>query len=113
MATKKPAPKKTTTRKTSATKKATTAKSRPAAKRTVNPKKPTVRSFRRSAEVEPFMTVKLTRQTVYWLIISVVAVAFAVWVLKLQSDINELYSQIESIRASELDLPITVEKSTE
>lgn len=102
MATKKPV-----------TKKATTAKKRPATKRTSRPKKQIVRSFRRSTETEPFMTVKFTRQTLYWCIISVVAVAFAVWVLKLQSDINELYSQIESIRASEASLPFTIEKQAD
>lgn len=91
--TKKPTAKKTTTRKA------------PVRKTTAVSKKPAVKSFRRCEETQPFMTMRLTRQTFYWLIIAVLSIAFTVWVLKLQSDINELYSQIDHIRASEPVVP--------
>ena len=90
---KKPTTRKTTTRKSSSRKAVTTSK------------KPAVRSFQRCEETQPFMTMRLTRQTIYWLIIAVLSIAFTVWVLKLQSDINELYSQIDHIRASEPVVP--------
>lgn len=118
MATKKPAPKKTTTarkattaKKTSTTKKATTSKRRPTVRRAAaKPKKPAVRSFRCSAETDPFMTLKITKQTIYWLIIAVAAIAFTLWIMKLQGDINDLYDQIETIRASEVTVPVVTEK---
>lgn len=99
MATKKaPATKKTPI------KKAPTRK--PAATKTTVKKtqKPVMRSFKRTTETEPFMTFRLTRQTLYWLIIAVMVVGFSVWIISLQRDIMALYDQVDQIRMSEPQL---------
>ena len=46
-----------------------------------------VKSFRLSRNNPPFMTRRITRQTLYWLVIMVVIVCFQLWILKLQIDI--------------------------
>ncbi len=96
MATKKTAPKKSTTtaKKTTARKKA--------------PKKPKIvpmQSFHLYKDPRPFMTFEVTRQTAYWLVIAVISIAFTAWILKFQADINDIYNQIESIQVSEPYIP--------
>ena len=71
-----PAKKATATKnKTSTAKKTvkkTTAKSQAATKpkKVTNKKQPSQQSFRKCPEAQPFMTFKITSQTVYWLIIA-------------------------------------------
>lgn len=74
---------------------------KPAAKaksKATSAKKPVVttfQSFRPSRPVEPFFTFRITRQTVYWLILSVIVVALAAWVLQLSARVQAMYDQIE------------------
>ena len=90
MATKK----KPTTKKT-----ATKTTKRPATKRTTRAKKnEEMRSFRVYKETEPFFSFRVNKQTIYWLVIAVIAIAFTAWILKFQSDINDIYNQIESMQ---------------
>lgn len=51
-------------------------------------------------EEQEFMTFRLTKQTVYWLILGVVVVLFAGWTMMLQADIQSLYDQIDEISAA-------------
>ena len=46
-----------------------------------------------------FMTFRLTRQTVYWLVLGTVVVLFSIWILRLQSDIQSIYDKIEATQA--------------
>ena len=91
--TKKPATKKPVS-------KATTAKKAPA-KKTVaakaSPKKTSskktdlgYRSFKVSAPVESFTTFKITRQTVYWIILVAFIIFVQLWILKLQIEVTSL-----------------------
>lgn len=41
------------------------------------------------------MSTKPTVQTLYWLVIGVVVVAFSLWILKLQDDISKIYDSID------------------
>lgn len=84
--------KKTTTKKAPATKKASVAKNTPA-KRTAVTKKasastatPKMRSFHVSPNIPSFGTFKITRQTVYWVIIVSVIIFMQLWILSLQID---------------------------
>lgn len=104
------APKKTTSKKSTAKAKAATpkkmattstaTKKAPIAKKTA-PKKQQLQSFRVARESEPFMTFKLTQQTLYWLVIGVISVGFATWVYVIQKDINSLYVEIERMQTSD------------
>lgn len=106
MATKKAAPKKptsTATKKSSpAAAKKSTAKAAPkktAAKRKVAKKKVDLRSFHMCQDPEPFLNVRFSRQTIYWLVIAVLAIGFSAWVLSVQADINDLFDQIEALQS--------------
>lgn len=54
-----------------------------------------MQSFRPARPTEPFFTFKITRQTVYWLILSVIVIGLAAWVLQLNARIQSVYDQIE------------------
>jgi len=90
MATKTAAKKPTTKRKTPAK---TVAKTAPKAKTTTRASKakaPAVQSFRISPSQQPFFTFKITKQTVYWILLLLVIVALQLWIIKLQLDIAVL-----------------------
>lgn len=58
-------------------------------------KKPVpMRSFRVAPEVKPFVTVGLTRQTVYWSILLLFVIAMQLWIVKIQMDIITLTNSI-------------------
>jgi hypothetical protein len=93
MATKK----KPTTTKAPAKKKPTTAR-KAAVKRTPKSSK---RSLLRThiglqPEETEFMTFRITKQTLYWLVLGVVVIMFTLWLTRLQSDIQDLYDQIDA-----------------
>ena len=105
-----------TKKKTSTAKRTTVAKSTVAKKPTKVVKKPAkksgkaksaeLKSFKRCPEQQPFMSMKVTNQTVYWLIICVLAFALGTWILKVQHDVMDLYDQVDQIRLSEPDVPV-------
>lgn len=49
----------------------------------------------RDEETE-FMTFRITKQTLYWLVLGAVVILFTLWLSKLQSDIQTLYDQIDA-----------------
>lgn len=57
--------------------------------------KASVQSFRRTPESEAFFVFRLSRQTIYWLVLGAIVVAFTAWIYKLQSDIQAIYDQID------------------
>ena len=82
-----------------ATKKKTPAK-KVAAKR-ATPKKTVVRkqaaadqAFKVVREKTPFLTFKVTEQTVYWAILFIYVFALSLWVLRIQLDILDIVNQI-------------------
>lgn len=88
-------------------KKSATAKKPAVKKKTVSPEAQTVQSFRKCPEPQPFMTFKITQDTVYWLIICVLVFALGAWILKVQRDVMALYDQVEQMQISEsiIDTP--------
>jgi hypothetical protein len=90
MATKKPTTKKAAVKKT--------APKRPAAKKTT--KKSSSKGLRAHIALQPeetdFMTFRITRQTLYWLVLGAVVIMFTLWLMQLQADIQTLYDQIDA-----------------
>lgn len=62
---------------------------------------------------EPFMTAKITQQTVYWLIIGLAVMLLGMWILKVQNEVQSIYDQIERINMIDAELPSDIEKPVE
>jgi len=93
-----------------ATKKTTTTKRKRVTTSTKRKKSPEMQSFRVARDDVPFFTFKLTKQTLYWLVLSAVVVAFTLWILKLQSDIQEIYNSIDANNSALINGPIDPDK---
>ena len=82
------------------TKKTTTAKKRTPVKRTSKASKPTkaqpIKSFRMAKAPVPFTSFKITRQTVYWVILVSFIIFTQLWILRLQMDVATLTEQLSS-----------------
>ena len=99
MATAKKAPaKKNTTAKKKIEKKApvkkSTAKQVPAKKTTKKKKSAEYASLKKKKKKTPFFTFKVTDQTIYWLVLSVVVFLLALWVLHLHLELLEVITSI-------------------
>lgn len=70
----------------------TVAKKAPVAKKSTAKKaaKPGYKSFKVSAPAESFTTFKITRQTVYWIILISFIIFVQLWILKLQIEVASL-----------------------
>lgn len=115
MVTAKKSTKKTAAKKPPVKNKTTVRSTTTKQKRAPRKKQAAMSSFHRAENTESFMSFKVTVQTVYWLLIGLLVILLAMWVLKLQNDINNIYDQIdESNRQSEMldqkELQITREK---
>lgn len=86
--------------------KAKATKVRSAAPRKKSNKKQPVRSFRVAKPESPFFTFSITKQTVYWLVLSAVVLVFGLWLIKLQSDIQGIYDSIDATNAEQIEIPI-------
>lgn len=51
---------------------------------------------KKTADNTPFMQVKITDQTIYWLIFGVAAIVFAIWLYSLDAKVRDLYDQIDA-----------------
>ena len=105
--TKKPAtkPTKKTTKK---------APSRPAVKTTVrraSQSNSKVKSFTRAKETEPFFTIRITHQTLYWLILSLIVLALGMWVVNINDKVQRIYDEIDQTNAVEQSIALPKNKS--
>lgn len=87
MATKKAAPKKTTASK-------------------ARKKKAAVKSFRLARPQSPFLTIAITRQTLYWGVIAISVLFLGLWIIHLQNKVNEIYDAIDTTTLDSSMLPI-------
>lgn len=89
----KPAkPSKTTVKPTKTTKKTSPKKT---TRKSSAPTSVHMETLKMSKETTPFLTIAITRQTLYWLIISAMVLALGLWVINIQIKVNELYDSIE------------------
>lgn len=86
-------PKKKVTTKKAPTKK--TVVKKPTAK-SQSKKNVELQSFRPSRNPQPFMTFRITRQTVYWLVFGIVVLALGAWVVHLNYKVQAIYDQIDA-----------------
>lgn len=96
-----PAKRKTTTTKKTPTKrtpaKKTTAKRTPAKKpSTKRTSAKTVQSFKLQQSHEPFVSLKITIQTLYWLILAGAVLLLGLWVLDISQKVQAIYDEIDS-----------------
>ena len=80
--------------------KTTTAKRKPVAKKTVARKssKPApMQSFKVSRDEPPFLSFRVTKQTVYWSILLIFILLMQVWVLNAQLDVVESLDSLTAI----------------
>ena len=91
--TKKAATKRTPAKK-AAPKRAPAKKSTTKVTRVSRPKKAAVRSFRPAKSDEQF----ITRQTVYWLVLTGIVLLLGLWVIDISSKIQHIYDQNDAAR---------------
>ena len=53
------------------------------------------RSFKKSPNQSPFLTLKFTHQSVYWLILCGLVLALGIWVLNLNIRLQAVYDRID------------------
>lgn len=53
------------------------------------------KSFQIAANPKPFVTFKITQQTIYWLILLAFITFFTLWILKLQIDVTNILNSLE------------------
>lgn len=69
-------------------------------------KKTTKQAIKKSSTSEQFLSMRLTRQTIYWLILSLLVVGLAIWVLQLTIQIQGIYDRVEYLNATnEMTIP--------
>jgi hypothetical protein len=69
-------------------------------KKKTAPKKPRVaklESFKVTKESVPFMSFKITDQTVYWSILLILILVLALWVLQIQINISDVLNKVTSL----------------
>lgn len=65
-------------------------------KRSTTKSKPVrMRTLKRSPEEAPFFTYRLTQQSVYWLILSLLILALGIWVITLTVRVQSLYDRVD------------------
>ncbi len=114
MATKKTTPK--TKLATTKAKRPTASKSRRVTKpRKAAPRKKQVKteSFKLTRNDRPFLSFNPTIQTVYWIILGVIVIAFTAWIMKLQADINTIYDQIDTNDSIIIEEPTTKKEQSQ
>lgn len=91
--------------------KRTVAKAAPkkSAKKSVAPKQAAHRSFRPSRASEPFFTIRINHQTLYWLILAALVIGLALWVLSISVKVQEIYDQVDM--TSRLDTSSATQKA--
>jgi hypothetical protein len=94
--------KKTTTKKSPAKKEATrkTATTKASGPKLVRmAKRPQMESFRLARPQSPFLTIAITRQTLYWAIIAAAVLGLGMWIIYLQNQVNQIYDAIDASSA--------------
>ncbi len=70
---------------------ATTKKKKPATKKAAPYK-----SFVRADGPKPFVAFRLTQQTIYWLILSLLVLALGTWAMFLTIKVQQIYDQVDA-----------------
>lgn len=104
--------KKTSTKKKASPTKRAAVKSSSAARVKSNSRpvrKSAPKSLRLEKDQDNFMDTKLSNQSLYWIVLGIAVIAFAVWILKVQADVQGIYDKIESNSQAVMQTPIDYE----
>lgn len=63
-------------------------------KKSAAAKVPGLKSFKLSPDSAPFLSTRITRQTIYWVILLLFIMAMALWVLNIQIQIIEITDSV-------------------
>lgn len=88
--------------------KSTAAAKKPAIKSTVRSSKNT-RAIGGEYTERPFLTFRLTRQTLYWSLLCALILALGIWVMTINDKVMRIYDQIDSTNMT-IDSMDTVKK---
>ncbi len=107
--TKKPAAKQKSPAKTTAKRAAAKTKARkPSAKTTRRPtaksRAAKAKSFKMQTSDEPFVSLKITVQTLYWLILAGAVLLLGIWVLDISQKVQTIYDEIDKNMIIQRDL---------
>lgn len=99
MVTKKPATKTTVKRAPAKTVSKTSVKrvSRSAARAQA------AKSFRVAEPEQPFMTFRVTRQTIYWTILAIAVLLLGLWVIDINDRVQMIYDQVDHINTTNIE----------
>ena len=61
------------------------------------------RSFVKAKGPKPFVTFRLTQQTVYWTVISFLVLALGTWAMYLTVRVQDIYNQIDANQTTDVD----------
>lgn len=56
-----------------------------------------IRSFHVATSDEPFLVMRLTSQTFYWLVIGALVLTLGLWVLHMATNINKMYDDVDAM----------------
>ena len=59
-------------------------------------KNTSLKSFKLGQEPAPFITFRITEQTVYWSMMLILILILALWILQLQIDVSDILNNIKS-----------------
>lgn len=62
------------------------------------------RSFVKARGPKPFVTFRLTQQTVYWIVISFLVLALGTWAMYLTVRVQNIYNQIDANQTTDVDM---------
>jgi len=107
------ATKKTTTTKKTTSRKAAPRKA-PVTKKKISRKKPAqMKTFKLASEQQKFLSFNPTIQTFYWVVLGVIVIMFTAWIMKLQSDVNLIYDQIDANDSTIIEEPLLQKNKSE
>lgn len=77
-------------------------------------KKSEMRSFQVSEQKEPFFSVRITTQTIYWAILSILVLSLGLWINDINDRVQAIYDQVDAMNrsADEVDSTIKSKPST-
>lgn len=96
---------KKSTRKSTVKRAPSKATNRTSVTRVVKSNTNTIQSFRVAKPEEPFFTFRVTHQTVYWAILSIIVLVLGLWVVDINDRVQHIYDQVDAINQSSEAIP--------
>ena len=69
-----------------------------------------MRSFKPAQPAEPFLTFRITHQTVYWSALAILVLLLGIWVVNINDRVQRIYDQVDSLNAAATDSTMNIVK---